>query len=585
MVLAVAAVLAAVAAPAEPPAVPDDVWLFRDRPVGTVRIEGLADDVASGLRDGLALAADEAVLYPSVLEADLRRARLFLARHGHGEPRVRVSVVPHWRGRKVDVTFVVESRPVLVERLEFDGTPPGFERAERDLRRQLVGKAFTDRSADSAAATLRKELRENGWALAEVGAAVARTAGGGAGLKLRARPGNLYWWGDTVVQGVPDDLAGLAVRVADLERGRLYSSKDVERAEDNLRLLGLFGRLRLDAEPVAPDTLEMRIDVGQRKPRTVKTGLGYWTDEGIRGGAQWEHRNFFGGGRSFGAGGVASQYRQEGFVSARWPALIAPRVWTELRLSVKNATEENYDQLETGASLGNRWWFTTRSSLFFGASTSRVQVNGRLPDFDGERDDFVFALPVDLRYDGSDDVLRPARGRKLAVSAEWAPAGVSGNEYVIGEIEGVQYFRLPLRSVLTARVLAGVAHRLGRTESLLPDRRFYSGGASSHRGFGRRLLGPLDSAGNPIGGEAVLNASLDLRFPLWRALRGAVFVDAGQVWFRPTDVQPGDLEVAVGPGLWFDTPVGPFRFDVGFRVTDVSPAPRSAYHLAIGVPF
>ena len=153
------------------------------------------------------------------------------------------------------------------------------------------------------------------------------------------------------------------------------------------------------------------------------------------------------------------------------------------------------------------------------------------------------------------------------------------------DIEGVHYLRLPFTTVLTSRVLVGGAKPLGQTESLLPDRRFYSGGASSHRGFARRQLGPLDRDGNPIGGEAVFNASLDLRFPIFRRLRGALFVDAGQVWFRSEDVQLGSLEVAIGPGLWIDTAVGPFRFDVGFRITDVSPAPRQAHHIAIGKPF
>jgi outer membrane protein assembly factor BamA len=583
MLPAVLAALSAVAAAGES-SIPDDVWLYRDREVLSVRVEGLDEATAERLRGGLALAAKGARFYPSVLEEDLVRARLFLARHGHADPRIRVAARPK-REDEVVVVLTVESRPIAVESVRIEGTPPGFERTEHELVAALAGRPFTDRSVDSVGVALRDELRVRGWLLAEVDAVVERAPEGGAGVTLAARPGSVQYWGDTLVEGAAADLAPLAARVTDLPRGRRSSSKDLERAQENLRLLGLFGRIRLSSEPAAPETLDVRIEVGERRPRSVKTGIGYWTDEGIRGGAQWTHRNFFRGGRALDVGAVASQYQQDGFVSTRWPALFAPSIWTELRLSAQNASEENYDQLEGRASFANRWWFSSRKSFLLDFATSRVKVDGRLPDFDEERDDLLVALAGDLEFDGSDDVIRPTRGRKLTLGAEWAPARVSESEYVIGAIEGVHYFRPPRATLLTARAFVGAAKRLGATESLLPDRRFYSGGASSQRGFERRKLGPLDADGNPVGGEAVLNASLDLRFPIFRALKGAAFVDAGQVWFRTEDVRLGDVEVAVGPGLWVDTAVGPFRFDVGFRVTDVSPAPREAYHVAIGTPF
>lgn len=584
MILAAAAALTVITASA-PPVVPDDVWRYRDWPVHRVEIVGVDRGTATSLREGLALAADGAKLYPSHLEEDLTRTRLFLARRGHGDPRVRVTVRPGGRNHRVIVTLHVESRAIRVEFLRFEGTLPSLERVERDLRTAIVGRAFADATVDSAVAVVRDELREAGHALAEVEPRVERTPSGGAGVTLTARPGAVFYWGDTIVVGAADDLVPLVRRVSDLGRGDRFRPRDVDDAEENLRLLGLFGRIQIAVEPAGPDTLETRIEIGARKPRSVTTGLGYWTDEGIRGGLSWEHRNFFHGGRSLGAGAVASQYKQEGFLSTRWPALVAPRVWTEARLSLAHATEDNYRQRDVQASLANRWWFTGRSWLLFGVGASHVKVDGRLPDFDEERDDLVIGLRGQLLYDGSDDILRPTQGRKLNVTVEWAPAGISGSEYVIGEIEGVHYLRLPASSVHTTRVLVGAARRLGRTESLLPDRRFYSGGASSHRGFERRRLGPLDADGNPVGGEVVLNASLDLRFPIFRALRGALFVDAGQVWARPEGVSFGDIEVAIGPGLWFDTPVGPFRFDVGFRLTDMAPTPREAYHIAIGKPF
>ena len=63
-------------------------------------------------------------------------------------------------------------------------------------------------------------------------------------------------------------------------------------------------------------------------------------------------------------------------------------------------------------------------------------------------------------------------------------------------------------------------------------------------------------------------------------------MDAGQVWRKADDIQFNEIEVAAGPGLWIMTPVGPLRFDVGYRLTDYDKVePRWAFHFAVGTAF
>ena len=78
---------------------------------------------------------------------------------------------------------------------------------------------------------------------------------------------------------------------------------------------------------------------------------------------------------------------------------------------------------------------------------------------------------------------------------------------------------------------------------------------------------------------------LEWRFPfVWR-LEGAVFCDWGQVWRFRDDVNLRRIEVAIGPAFRLKTPVGPFRLDWGWRVTEYdTTAPRWALHFAIGYP-
>ena len=119
-----------------------------------------------------------------------------------------------------------------------------------------------------------------------------------------------------------------------------------------------------------------------------------------------------------------------------------------------------------------------------------------------------------------------------------------------------------------------------------PDRLFYAGGALSMRGFKRRELGPRDANGTPIGGRVLLEASTELRVPVWWKFVFAGFVDAAQAWEDVESMRVDNIEIAAGPGVGINTPIGPIRADIGFRLTNYdSTQPGWVFHLYIGNPY
>ena len=116
----------------------------------------------------------------------------------------------------------------------------------------------------------------------------------------------------------------------------------------------------------------------------------------------------------------------------------------------------------------------------------------------------------------------------------------------------------------------GFAAALGGQE-LIPSERFFAGGARTVRGVPEDGLGPRDFLGDPAGGEALLVLNQEARFPIYRWLRGVGFVDAGNVFQRPSDFGLTNLVGAVGGGLRFVTPVALLRVDYGIQVW---PGPR-----------
>ena len=121
---------------------------------------------------------------------------------------------------------------------------------------------------------------------------------------------------------------------------------------------------------------------------------------------------------------------------------------------------------------------------------------------------------------------------------------------------------------------------------LVPVADAFAGGVNTMRGFKRRRLGPLDAAGDPLGGDRIALASTELRIPLPGPFGGALFADGGRVSTKGIDHLADQWRTAVGCGLLLATPVGPFRVDLAIN-TDDPPAeqPRRVFHLSIGHPY
>ena len=97
---------------------------------------------------------------------------------------------------------------------------------------------------------------------------------------------------------------------------------------------------------------------------------------------------------------------------------------------------------------------------------------------------------------------------------------------------------------------------------------------------------------------------MELRVPLLWIFSGAAFFDGGNVWERPEDIKPSkifsfaggawynDMRYSGGLGLRIGTPIGPVRFDYGWKIrsarTPYEPdlsSRRGEFHFSFGQPF
>ena len=96
----------------------------------------------------------------------------------------------------------------------------------------------------------------------------------------------------------------------------------------------------------------------------------------------------------------------------------------------------------------------------------------------------------------------------------------------------------------------------------------------------------MSPQGFPLGGNAVILLNGELRFPLFRSVGGAAFIDGGNVYDRMSNMDLGDLRGSVGFGLRYRSPVGPLRVDLGLKLDrGLTGRDRFGWHFSFGQAF
>jgi outer membrane protein assembly factor BamA len=207
-------------------------------------------------------------------------------------------------------------------------------------------------------------------------------------------------------------------------------------------------------------------------------------------------------------------------------------------------------------------------------------------------------------------------------------AGLSKNdkgEYSLLNIPFAQYIKVDFdfaknivmdeRNSLAYHLGMGIAIPYGNADVIPFEKRYFSGGANSVRGWSVRSLGPGVFSGDDNflnqSGDIKLDASVELRSDLFWKFQGALFVDAGNIWtlHNYSEEQPGgkfkfdkfyrQIAVAYGLGLRLDLDFFVIRVDGGMKAIDpVYSSGKQRYpiirpklgrdfalHFAVGYPF
>lgn len=542
-------------------------------------------------------------------EADLKRIVAFY--HDRGFPDARVTsydVKLSDDQKSVAITLnISEGQPLVAERIALEGVDvlPAPIRARLDRTLPLKPGQPMDRALILASReAVLDQLKNHGYpyAVVQLNESPGSTERQRV-LTVSAEPGELIHHGELEIQGNSSVSDQVIRRQLTFRRGDVFSQSKLLESQRNLYALEVFQFANVQAvreEGEKAAEIPTRITVTEGKHRRVNFSLGYGSEERARVEGDWRHVNFFGGARTAGVHaryssldrGVRLNFVQPYFFNRRYSFGLQAQYWhnDEPEFVLNDIGGRATITREFGRSrrtAGGRNPSTTMSFTYANEWEDYKVSEETLAD-PTTWDDLI-ALGIDPRtgagrgrrssifLDGgrntTNNVLDARRGYIAALHLEQAGRWLGGDfDYyeVNGEIR--HYITIARRVVLAVRARGGSIDGVNEapdTVNVPFYKLYFLGGATTLRGWGRFEVSPLSEGGTPIGGQSFANFSAEVRVPVWKNLSAVLFADAGNVWSKPWDVNLNDLRYDVGPGLRYNTPVGPFRIDFGYQLNPI----------------
>ncbi len=534
---------------------------------------------------------------PTTFRTDLDRLRQFYRNHGYYEVRIDHDVRVPPGGDSVRVVIRVEEGPVV--RVGDVSVTLGGVALPPDERDRLLanlpirrGDVFTQDTYERAYTVLRTYYREHSFARVEVTRRATVDVGrrtATVAYDVDSGPPSVF--GDVRVSGTRAVDPEVVRREIEFRPGDAFKQSLIERTRMNLVALHLFRSIRIDESPGRDPRVDVRIRVIEGPSREVRVGVGYDTEEEIRGLASWRNYDFLGGARQLGFTARASFIRRTiaaDFLQPHFPGL---RDRVRILLSEDQEDEQTYTNDRARLSPRIEWQalpnlvpYAFYRIEYDSLSDVKPAVRNFLPGL-APHNGTLSGLGFGMDLNATDDLLDPTVGWVALASVEPVGGFLGGKFSFVRVIaEGRRYQPL-VRGFLGAfRMRLGAAQPLAGTLEIPLFERFYAGGINSVRGYGRWRVGPL-VANDPIGGQTLVETSVELRHPITETIGAAVFLDAGQVSLRSWDFPFGDLRYGSGFGVRYKSPVGPLRLDLGFPFQPPGNDARWQVYVSVGQAF
>jgi len=564
------------------------------------------------------------------LQGDLEKISTFYQDRGYANfhiDSVQVAIAPD----KSDIFITANVTEGAVYKLGEIKLAGNLIAPEAELRRLLViapGQIYSQKYISASQEAIKNRLGAEGFYFAKVEPVPQMDeAKKIVNMTLFVDPGSRVYVRHINFSGTTrSDDESLRRELRQLE-GAWLSNVSLERSKQRLQRLAFVESVDMTTEqvPGSPDLVDVNFAVKERPSATIGGGIGYSAAQKLVLNANLSDSNFFGGGDFVALNVDSGAYNKIYSFSQTDPYRSVDGLSRTISLSYRDSTQfvsessafssknialgltygypiTEYQGVSAGVSLQRN------DLLTFAASSAQqavqwVQQNGHPytsesvqtfiePDGTTITSSTALAgtrfttmeLTAGWQYDSRNRALFADRGFRSALSFTYVPPGASVR-YFLSSYQFSGYLPIWRKFILSEVVQLAYGKGIGGTTGLPPYKRFYAGGPDTIRGYTEDTLGPVDTNGNPYGGNMLVVSRTELLLPVpekWQtSARVSIFYDKGNVFSNDgTKFVGEDLQTPINynfsyhalrdsTGLsvqWLAPSLGIFRFSYGIAL-------------------
>jgi translocation and assembly module TamA len=379
-----------------------------------------------------------------------------------------------------------------------------------------------------------------------------------ASIDLILNTGKRYQYGEVKVEQKLLSKAAMDKYLL-VKTGEPFSAEELINQQQILQASGYFKLIKINVQYKQAKDLKVPIEIllTRNKRNAYKFKLGYGTDTGGRISGELNRRWTGSKGRKL---QLKAQYSEK--LSGVSAQLINPRKNpTDNSLihnfDIKKDTNDDVDSnsISLGSKLVRKRPNNWKQSLLLEYLRDQTTVVG-----EDQTNSTLILFGLGLDKVKSNNLLFPDKGWRFKFSAKAAAKALLSNQNVF-QIKASAKTIYPIgNGKILSRINLGTTF-VNDFNSLPKSLRFFAGGSNSVRGYSFESLGEENSNGRVVGGKNLLDTSLEYQHPVFKDWSAAAFIDAGNAF---DDWRNPKINVGVGFGARWRSPIGPVRIDIGF---------------------
>lgn len=373
----------------------------------------------------------------------------------------------------------------------------------------------------------------------------------------------------------------------DTVEGDTFNRREIKEATDEIRQTNFFKTVDVQTrEGSSPEQVILDINLEEQATGTLGFGITASTDAGLGFSIDVNERNFLGRGQTVGASVVAAAADSALRLKFLEPAFLGRDLafGIDVGYSTTDLDSAPYDTvtLTFAPSIAFPISENGRVRLFTRFSSDKIEKSTILPSGNNDVGEPSLVMESDFgrsstgvigaayNLDKRNSIVEPTSGYNLSLTQEFA--GLTGDRTFSRSKANAKFFKSFFNEeiILSTEVEGGVI--VSSDPATLITERFMLGGANL-RGFEQIGVGPRDQdVDQALGGNQYFTFRAEVSFPLGLpeeyGIHGGLFFDAGTVWGLDNNIgitgpidDSASLRSAIGVSLFWNTPLGPLRFD------------------------